>query len=109
LVSTAPHQDGLIDYGEFLELDRRYPLVLFPAFRLQDTLQRSSLGENQWLRIIEEYTKQQKIEEYKAAHGGRLPPDSLIVAVAKTVLPCLYQERVHVKLGADMEARHRGK
>lgn len=38
------NEDGLIDYSEFLELDRRYPLVLFPAFRLQDMMQRNTLG-----------------------------------------------------------------
>jgi hypothetical protein len=38
------NEDGLIDYGEFLEIDRRYPLILFPAFRLQDVMQRNSLG-----------------------------------------------------------------
>ena len=26
------NEDGLIDYSEFLEIERRYPLVLFPAF-----------------------------------------------------------------------------
>lgn len=40
------NEDGLIDYSEFLELDRRYPLVLFPAFRLQDMMQRNTLGKN---------------------------------------------------------------
>jgi hypothetical protein len=25
------NEDGLIDYSEFVELDRRYPLVLFPG------------------------------------------------------------------------------
>ena len=39
------NEDGLIDYGEFLEIDRRYPLILFPAFRLQDVMQRNSLGK----------------------------------------------------------------
>ena len=68
-MSTSFVKDGLIDYSEFLELDRRYPLVLFPAFRLQDTLQRNSLGEQVWLKIIEQYTRQMYIEEYKAAHG----------------------------------------
>ena len=38
------NEDGLIDYAEFLQIDSRYPLVLFPAFRLQDTMQRNSLG-----------------------------------------------------------------
>lgn len=39
------NEDGLIDYNEFVELDRRYPLVLFPAFKLQDMMQKYSLGE----------------------------------------------------------------
>lgn len=103
------NEDGLIDYGEFLDLDRRYPMILFPAFRLQDTLQRSSLGEESWLKVIEMYHKMQKLEEYKAAHGGRLPPDPMHIAIAKVFMPCLFQERVHIKLGADMESRHRGK
>lgn len=103
------NEDGLIDYGEFLELDRRYPLILFPAFRLQDTLQRNSLGESQWLTIIEAYNRAQKLEEYKVAHGGRLPPDPLHTQIMKMIMPCLYHERVHIKLGADMESRHRGK
>jgi hypothetical protein len=102
-----PPQDGLIDYAEFCELERRYPLILFPAFRLQDSLQRKSLGETRWLRIIENYNKQKRIEEYKATHGGKLPPDSLSTKIAKTFCPCMFKERVHIKLGADMEARHR--
>jgi hypothetical protein len=40
------NEDGLIDYGEFGQIDARYPLVLFPAFRLQDVMQRNSLGKN---------------------------------------------------------------
>lgn len=101
------NEDGLIDYGEFQEIDRRYPLVLFPAFRLQDTMQRNSLGEAAWVKVIEGYTHQKKIEEYKATHGGRLPPDPPLKAIAKIFCPCMFRERVHAKLGADMEAKHR--
>ena len=100
-------QDGLIDYNEFCELERRYPLILFPAFRLQDSLQRKSLGESTWLRIIENYSEQKRIEEYKATHGGKLPPDPLGTKIAKAFFPCMFKERVHIRLGADMEARHR--
>ncbi len=39
------NEDGLIDYAEFLEIDRRFPMVLFPAFRLQDYMQKNTLGE----------------------------------------------------------------
>mmetsp|Transcript_14637 Transcript_14637/g.22075 ORF Transcript_14637/g.22075 Transcript_14637/m.22075 type:complete len:360 (-) Transcript_14637:174-1253(-) len=101
------NDDGLIDYAEFCELERRYPLILFPAFRLQDALQRHSLGEKAWLRIIENYNKQKKIEEYKATHGGKLPPDPFGTRLAKSCCPCMFREKVHIRLGADMEARHR--
>ena len=37
--------DGLIDFEEFEDLNRFYPLVLFPAFRLQDRIQKVTLGE----------------------------------------------------------------
>lgn len=77
------NEDGLIDYAEFLEIDRRYPLVLFPAFRLQDTMQRNSLGERAWVRVIEDYQEAKRIEEYKAAHGGRAPPDPAFRAIMK--------------------------
>lgn len=36
--------DGLIDYEEFKMLNARYPIVLFPAFRLQDAIQVHTLG-----------------------------------------------------------------
>lgn len=101
------NEDGLIDYSEFLEIDRRYPLILFPAFRLQDMMQRNTLGENTWLKVIEQYQESRRIEEYKNSHGGRAPPDPPMRAFLKAVLPCFYQERVHINVGAEMEARHR--
>jgi len=101
------NEDGLIDYAEFLELDRRYPLVLFPAFRMQDRMQRWSLGEMGWLSVIEGYAKTKKIEEYKAAHGGRLPPDPILTKIGKILFPCMYRKKVHIKVGASMEAKHR--
>lgn len=100
------NEDGLIDYAEFCELERRYPLILFPAFRLQDSLQKFSLGSRKWLKIIEEYTRMRKIDEYKALHGGRAPPEPMSRRLGKAFCPCMYKERVHIKLGAEMEARH---
>ncbi len=101
------NEDGLIDYSEFLELDRRYPLMLFPAFRLQDVMQRTSLGEKVWLKVMEKYQEVRRIEEYKAAHGGRAPPDSPVQAFLKTVLPCFFREKIHIAVGSAMEKRHR--
>lgn len=101
------NEDGLIDFGEFEQIDARYPLVLFPAFRLQDTMQRNSLGERTWLTVIENYQRSKAIEEYKRQHMGRLPPDPLPRMLAKLFLPCLFRERVHIKVGMEMENRHR--
>jgi hypothetical protein len=101
------NEDGLIDYQEFGGIDARYPLVLFPAFRLQDVMQRNSLGERAWLGVIENYQRSKAIEEYKAQHGGRLPPEPALTMLAKLFLPCFFRQRVHIKVGMDMETRHR--
>ena len=45
--------DGFIDFHEFVEFERRYPVALFPAFRLQQAMQRRSLGEGAWIKIME--------------------------------------------------------
>lgn len=107
LESFDVNEDGLIDYQEFLELDRRFPLVLFPAFRLQDFMQRNTLGEKQWKKIMEGYNKQKTVNEYKQQHGGRAPPDPPLTKMGKTFLPCVFYEQEWVPMGAEMENRHR--
>ena len=59
-----------------MEIDRRFPLVLFPAYRLQDRMQKETLGERTWLKVIETVNKQRKIAEYMATHNGQKPPMS---------------------------------
>lgn len=68
------NDDGLIDRDEFRELNRRYPLILFPAFRLQDRMQRSTLGEKRWTKVHRALHKKQRVEEYRNTHGGDFPP-----------------------------------
>jgi len=99
------NEDGLIDYSEFLELDRRYPLVLFPAFRLQDRMQKISMGEQIWLQVVENFSRQKKIEEYKATHGGRLPPDPPLTMVGKIFCPCMFRTKTKVRIGAEVGRR----
>lgn len=57
------NDDGLIDFEEFIELNRRYPLILFPAFRLQDRMQKGTLGEWRWSSIMKQQQKNKMIEE----------------------------------------------
>ena len=72
------NDDGLIDFAEFLELDRRYPLILFPAFRLQDRMQQRTLGEPAWVLIREGIQRYKRIKEYMDTHGGQLPPANCV-------------------------------
>ena len=47
------NDDGVIDFREFIELDKRYPMLLWPAYRLQESMQNVTLGESTWVRIHE--------------------------------------------------------
>ena len=44
LTHTRSNQDGVIDFQEFAIINHRYPLVFFPAFRMQLALQEFTLG-----------------------------------------------------------------
>jgi len=66
--------DGLIDFDEFRELNKRYPLILFPAFRMQDRMQKATLGEKRWLKRQVYMEKKRQLEEYRLTHEGELPP-----------------------------------
>jgi hypothetical protein len=93
LESFDVNDDGLIDYAEFIEMEKRFPIIMFPAFRLQDILQKTTLGEREWLRIMENVFQTAKIEEYKATHGGKMPPDTALVMILKLVAPCFFRSR----------------
>ena len=68
--------DGLIDFDEFTTLNRRYPMVLFPMFRLQDKMQRWTLGLKRWNTIMKTQHKLDKIREWRFTHGGEMPPET---------------------------------
>ena len=56
------------------------------------------------MQISEGYHHRKRIEEYKSAHGGKLPPDPLLTRIGKTLMPCLYVQKVHIKIsGASMK------
>jgi len=43
-LASLRNSDGLIDFEEFRAMDKAFPLLFFPAFRLQDSLQKHFLG-----------------------------------------------------------------
>ena len=83
--------DGLIDMDEFRELNRVYPMVLFPAFRFQDNLQKGSLGSNGWVRILKRKAKLARLEDYRENHKGQLPPVSGYIGFCSKLCPCVYE------------------
>lgn len=92
------NEDGLIDYGEFIEIERRYPMILFPAFRLQDVMQTYSLGSRAWVKLLEKYNYKQQVEEYKIIHDGKMPPEEPIRDCLKYVFPGLFSKRVYAAI-----------
>ena len=89
------NDDGLIDFPEFIEIDRRFPLVLFPAFRLQSAMQKQTLGESGWKHINEAVVRQQRINDYMELHGGKEPPEGYYTKFMKT-LGLMNKKKVHV-------------
>lgn len=70
------NKDGLIDFGEFKMINKMFPLVMFPAFRMQDKMQKYTLGEKGWVRIHARKFAIQNLRAYMSAHLGALPPES---------------------------------
>ena len=82
--------DGLIDMDEFRILDRRYPMVLFPAFRLQDNLQKGSLSSSRWKTILQRRELRRIYNEYRKGHDGQLPPLSLKQRILSKFCCCIF-------------------
>eukprot|EP01041_Mallomonas_annulata_P011403 gene11403-23856_t len=104
------NKDGTIDYSEFCEMERRYPMILFPAFQLQDAMQQQSLGEREWVKLIERYRRHNFIDEYRHTHGGADPPATMQERLGRYF--CCFQDyqshsAIKGKLGAALEAKHR--
>ena len=65
--------DGVIDLREFIELDRRFPMLMFPAFRLQEKMQKLTLGEYQWTKINEKIERSRHRKNFMDTHDGVEP------------------------------------
>lgn len=59
-VDFDTNNDGVIDFREFMELNQRYQMMLFPAFRLQQKMQNYTLGEKAWVKIFEKVESSRK-------------------------------------------------
>eukprot|EP00614_Pseudopedinella_elastica_P010169 CAMPEP_0172593082 /NCGR_PEP_ID=MMETSP1068-20121228/12275_1 /TAXON_ID=35684 /ORGANISM="Pseudopedinella elastica, Strain CCMP716" /LENGTH=502 /DNA_ID=CAMNT_0013390463 /DNA_START=157 /DNA_END=1665 /DNA_ORIENTATION=+ len=63
-------EDGLIIFSEFKELYLKFPLILQPAFDLQDKFHAHTLGRKAWVRIMENITNREKEIAIEQAQFG---------------------------------------
>ena len=77
--------DGLIDFHEFKKLNKHHEMLLWPAFRMQDRMQKATLGEKGWHKIALAMKRREEIEHYKKTHNGALPPEPLLTTLRKPV------------------------
>lgn len=67
-------KDGFISYPEFIALEAKFPLILYPAFELQHNMQVHTLGEKGWLTANKHLARIRYIAVYRESHGGYSPP-----------------------------------
>lgn len=82
------NDDGLIDYDEFKMINRRFPLVLYPAFQIQNQMQRHVLGLSFWQNKMRQKRLEEEILEYQRSHGGALPPVPITTRICKLLTCC---------------------
>ena len=75
--------DGLIDFSEFRDISNRFPMLTHIAFRLQDQMQKFTLGEQAWTNILKHRRKTRLIEEFKAQNQGALPAEKLCERISR--------------------------
>lgn len=64
--------DGTISFEEFQNLNNRFPMILYPAFKLQDAIQTSTLGSSEWVKIASRLVRIRRLRQ-EAILGGRDP------------------------------------
>ena len=96
LANFDSNEDGLIDFGEFKVIEQRYPLIFFPAFRLQEAMQRSTLGTWHWRNIHIHVNRQRFKNEHRRTHG-RDPPLGYLECVTGT-LCCMRSPEIDIDI-----------
>lgn len=120
--------DGMIDYEEFKTINRRYPMMLFPAFRLQDSIRKKTLGScasfhggcghvcslapiaypppphplplgnRAWNAVLNNVTRIQGYLEFQRVHDGALPREPYWRKLRRALLGCVIHDPDPIKL-----------
>lgn len=64
--------DGAISFSEFQKMNERFPMVLYPAFKLQDAIQGATLGPKEWVKVAEKLVERKR--EQQAAFVAQFSP-----------------------------------
>jgi hypothetical protein len=78
------------DFVEFCKLCKDVPLVIYPAYRLQETLRAKTLGTPRWKFVLWNLDRAKRVAQYTKGHNGRRPPGDFKSAtrVLLEALPC---------------------
>jgi hypothetical protein len=111
VLTSLRNKDGMLDIHEFGALNKKFPMLLYPAFQLQDAMQKHTLGEARWTEVLRDREEGKRVLEYVRSHGGEMPPEPLFSKISRIVmcLPNPYEKYVRV-LKASADARdHKGR
>lgn len=72
------NRNGLLDFDVFVRMEFKYPMLVYPAFHLQDDMWKCSLGTQTWLTVLKAYNKKSYLLDYMAKHNGQGPPKSIL-------------------------------
>ena len=61
LHTPAVSRDAPALPAEFLRIQDKFPMIFFPAFRIQDVLRRATLGTDRWLDLVGAFDREQRI------------------------------------------------
>ncbi|KAH9110770.1 hypothetical protein AeMF1_014548 [Aphanomyces euteiches] len=68
------NHDGLLDLNEFMAINHQFPLVFWPLFHFQQTMQAKTLGSKLWTAIHHRQLKIDAWRRYMQKYLGRAPP-----------------------------------
>eukprot|EP00941_MAST-03F_sp_MAST-3F-sp1_P005277 g5277.t1 len=83
------NDDGLIDYNEFKAINRTFPMVLYPVFKLQQNFWEHVLGDSFWKSKMVQMRREEQILEYQKLHAGALPPTPLKTVLRRSLCCCI--------------------
>jgi hypothetical protein len=63
VVTRCRDGDGAISFAEFQRMNERFPMVLYPAFKLQDAIQNATLGSKEWVKIAEKLVERKRVQQ----------------------------------------------